>query len=489
MELTPRLRAIADQVPQGARLVDVGTDHGYLPVWLLLNRRIGRAIASDLRAGPLDRARETARQYGQTERISFRLCSGLDDVSSEEADTVVIAGMGGDTMASILAAAPWTREGKLLLLQPMTGAPKLRGWLQANGYAILDEKISKEGKKLYSIWTVAGGAMEPLSPAELWAGKNRPGPLRLEFLNSVERKVERALQGHLAAQSPDRRAVAEAEAVIAGLRKMEEELIPVTTVGAVYEFLQEKAPFELQESFDNAGFLVGREGASVSKLLVALDITEQVVQEAVEQGAQLIVAHHPVIFGGAKSVTDQTVTGRILLSLAENGIAAICAHTNLDAVEGGVNDALALKLGLTDIGQLKQSGVDGQGRPYGIGRVGFVSEQPLYDFAMAVKRLLGANGIRLVDGGRPVRMVAVGGGACADFMEDVLAQGCDTFVTSDVKYHQFLEARALGLNLIDAGHFPTEDVVCPVLKEWLTKRFPHVSVSVSQRHAEVFSYL
>ena len=86
-------------------------------------------------------------------------------------------------------------------------------------------------------------------------------------------------------------------------------------------------------------------------------------------------------------------------------------------------------------------------------------------------------------------MVAVGGGACADFMEDVLAQGCDTFVTSDVKYHQFLEARALGLNLIDAGHFPTEDVVCPVLKEWLTKRFPHVSVSVSQRHAEVFSYL
>ena len=402
---------------------------------------------------------------------------------------MVIAGMGGDTMASILAAAPWTREGKLLLLQPMTGAPKLRGWLQANGYAILDEKISKEGKKLYSIWTVAGGAMEPLSPAELWAGKNRPGPLRLEFLNSVERKVERALQGHLAAQSPDRRAVAEAEAVIAGLRKMEEELIPVTTVGAVYEFLQEKAPFELQESFDNAGFLVGREGASVSKLLVALDITEQVVQEAVEQGAQLIVAHHPVIFGGAKSVTDQTVTGRILLSLAENGIAAICAHTNLDAVEGGVNDALALKLGLTDIGQLKQSGVDGQGRPYGIGRVGFVSEQPLYDFAMAVKRLLGANGIRLVDGGRPVRMVAVGGGACADFMEDVLAQGCDTFVTSDVKYHQFLEARALGLNLIDAGHFPTEDVVCPVLKEWLTKRFPHVSVSVSQRHAEVFSYL
>lgn len=263
----------------------------------------------------------------------------------------------------------------------------------------------------------------------------------------------------------------------------------MTTVGGVFTFLQEKAPFSLQESFDNAGFLVGREDASVSKVLVALDITEQVVQEAAEQGAQLIVAHHPVIFGGVTSVTDRTVTGRILLSLMENGIAAICAHTNLDAVEGGVNDALALRLGLTDIGQLRQAGVDGQGRPYGIGRVGLVPEQPLYDFAMAVKRLLGANGIRLVDGGKPVRMVSVGGGACADLMSDALAQGCDTFVTSDVKYHQFLEARALELNLVDAGHFPTEDVVCPVLQDWLSKRFPQVAVSISQRHAEVFSYL
>ena len=263
----------------------------------------------------------------------------------------------------------------------------------------------------------------------------------------------------------------------------------MTTVAEVFAFLQEKAPFELQEGFDNSGLLVGREDTSVSKILVALDITEQVAQEASEHGAQLIVAHHPVIFGGAMSVTDQTVTGRVLLSLVENGIAAICAHTNLDAVEGGVNDALALRLGLTDIGQLKQSGVDKQGRPYGIGRVGIVPEQPLYDFAMAVKRLLGANGIRLVDGGKPVRMVAVGGGACGDMMSDALAQDCDTFVTSDVKYHQFLEARALGLNLVDAGHYPTENVVCTVLRDWLTKRFPQVSTTISQRHAEIFSYL
>ena len=263
----------------------------------------------------------------------------------------------------------------------------------------------------------------------------------------------------------------------------------MTTVGEVYKYLQEKAPFELQEDFDNAGFLVGREGTQVSKILVALDITEQVVDEAAEQGVQLIVAHHPVIFGAVRSVTDRTVAGRVLLALTEWGIAAICAHTNLDAVEGGVNDALALRLGLTGMEQLKQSGVDGQGRPFGIGRVGYVSEQPLYDFAMGVKRLLGSNGLRLVDGGKPVHKVAVGGGACADMLDDALEMDCDTFVTSDIKYHHFLEARAQGINLIDAGHFPTEDVVCPVLQNWLAEQFPEVSVAISKRHREVFSYL
>ncbi len=489
MELSPRLQAIARQVPQGARLADVGTDHGYLPVWLLMNGYIESAVAADLRAGPLDRARDTARQFQQTGRISFRLCDGLADVREDEVDTIAIAGMGGETIAAILHAAPWTRQDKLLLLQPMTGAPKLRQWLQSNGYSILHETISREGKKLYSIWTVRGGTMPPLSPAEQWAGVNCNDPLRMDYLTMIEGKAEKALRGQQSAQAPDQAAVSYFETVLTGLGEMKKELKRMTTVGGVFTFLQEKAPFELQESFDNAGFLVGREEASVSKILVALDITEQVVQEAVEQGAQLIVAHHPIIFGGVKSVTDQTSTGRVLLSLVENGIAAICAHTNLDAAEGGVNDALALRLGLTDIGQLKQEGVDEQGRPYGIGRVGIVPEQPLYDFALAVKRLLGANGIRLVDGGKPVRMVAVGGGACADFMNDALAQGCDTFVTSDVKYHQFLEAKALGLNLVDAGHFPTEAVVCPVLRNWLSKRFPQVSVSISQKHVEVFSYL
>lgn len=226
MELSPRLQSIARQIPQGARLADVGTDHGYLPVWLLLNGRIRRAVAADLRAGPLDRARQTARQYGQMENISFRLCDGLADIGAEEVDAVVVAGMGGETIAAILEAAPWTRQDKLLLLQPMTGAPRLRQWLQTHGYAIEKETLAREGNKLYSIWTVRGGSMPPLSPAELWAGVDGGDPLRPAYLSSLLEKAEKALRGHLTAQRPDQAVIAYLEEVLSGLRKMKEEWKP-----------------------------------------------------------------------------------------------------------------------------------------------------------------------------------------------------------------------------------------------------------------------
>lgn len=257
----------------------------------------------------------------------------------------------------------------------------------------------------------------------------------------------------------------------------------------IYRFIDRIAPFHTQEGFDNAGFLVGRGDRDVKKVLVALDITEEVVQEAVQWRAELIVAHHPVIFQPVKSVTDETVAGRVLLALTENRIAAICAHTNLDAAHGGVNGCLARVLELTEIGQLCQAGVDDKGRPYGIGRTGTAHQPGLSaaEYAAFVKEKLGSACLRFVDGGQPVQRVAVGGGACGSMLEDAIARNCDTFVTADVKYNQFLEAKAMGLNLLDAGHFPTENVVCAPLARRLAKEFPQAEVMVSQVHREVYS--
>ena len=122
----------------------------------------------------------------------------------------------------------------------------------------------------------------------------------------------------------------------------------MASVREIYDFLDQKAPFSLQMDFDNAGFLVGHGEKAVTRIVVALDITEAVAEEAARVGAQLIVSHHPVIFHPVRRLTDDDLTGRLLLSLTERGIAAICAHTNLDVAEGGVNDALARSLELED---------------------------------------------------------------------------------------------------------------------------------------------
>ena len=150
LSLQPRLALLASLVPQGAVLADVGTDHGYIPVCLRQRGVIDRAIASDIGREPLEHARRTAEEYG-VGGIDLRLCAGLDAIAPEECDTVLIAGMGGETIWGILAAAPWTRDGRhTLLLQPQTKIEELRLRLCENGYAVTRESL-KDGMTLSHI--------------------------------------------------------------------------------------------------------------------------------------------------------------------------------------------------------------------------------------------------------------------------------------------------------------------------------------------------
>lgn len=229
IELSPRLLAVAGCVPHGVRFADVGTDHAYLPAYLLQRGVIDRAIASDLRRGPLDRARQTADRCGLTERISFRLCSGLDGISPEEVEVIAIAGMGGETITAILAAAPWTRLGNYrLLLQPMSALPELRAWLQKHGYRVERELLRQEGRTIYTVLDVVPGEEGPLTPAECWAGRQEHGrddPLRPALLEGLRRRVERALEGISHSSRPeDVPWREELSAVREGLITMQKEL-------------------------------------------------------------------------------------------------------------------------------------------------------------------------------------------------------------------------------------------------------------------------
>ncbi len=253
------------------------------------------------------------------------------------------------------------------------------------------------------------------------------------------------------------------------------------TVGEIFDALNEKAPVAGKMDFDNVGLLVGHGDAAVSRVLVALDITDEVTDEAASLGAELIVSHHPLFFE-LKAVSDATWEGQKALKLAENRMAAICMHTNLDAAQGGVNDVLMEALGGT---------VDGIWEPdTGIGRVGTLpAPMDFGPFLTHVRSALRCNGLRYHDAGRPVKRLAVCGGSGGGELGLAAAAGCDTYVTADVKYHQFLEAKHLGVNLIDADHFCTENVVVPVLARWLREAFPALDVSVSQVHRQTVQFL
>lgn len=255
------------------------------------------------------------------------------------------------------------------------------------------------------------------------------------------------------------------------------------TVREIEQALFELAPGEAAMEWDNVGHLLGDPDQAVERVLVALDITEGVADEAIASGCQLVVAHHPVMncrWTPVQNIRDDTFQGHLFLKLLRNNVSAICMHTNLDIAWGGVNDALAQRLELVDPGPLCENG---------LGRVGEYPESvALADYVRFVCQALGCNGLRYADAGKPVRRVAVGGGACGEFEEDAIRAGCDTFVTADLSYHQFLDAAGNGINLIDAGHFPTEDPVCEKVITYLTDRFPELAVSKSASHKEVIQY-
>ena len=197
--LSPRLLSVGRLVPAGCRYADVGTDHAYLPVWLLQNGVVSRAIASDVREGPLARARQTAARYGLTGQISFRLCDGLSGIAPEEVDTVSIAGMGGETIADILSAAPWSGQGdRRWLLQPMSAAEDLRTWLYGHGFHIESEPQAQGGPPLYVTMLPPPAGPPPLSPGELWAGRQWEGmeaPPRGAYLDKLLLRASRARDG------------------------------------------------------------------------------------------------------------------------------------------------------------------------------------------------------------------------------------------------------------------------------------------------------
>ena len=255
------------------------------------------------------------------------------------------------------------------------------------------------------------------------------------------------------------------------------------TVSDILQTLCAWAPPETAMDFDNVGLLCGRKGNEVNRVLVSLDITKDVVFEAIEGQFDLIITHHPLIWKGSlNAVTDDSSTGDLILTLARYRISVICMHTNLDIAENGVNDCLARALGLQAVEILP--GTDNCVRT-GILDIPMEEEA----FVRFVKDTLGCDGVRYMPSGHSIYKVAVGGGSCGDYTEAAVEAECDAFVTADIKYAKMLYAKEADITLIDAGHFCTEDVICPAIVSTLSEAYSTVTFMKSKRHGEFIRFL
>ena len=234
------------------------------------------------------------------------------------------------------------------------------------------------------------------------------------------------------------------------------------TVKEILEFTESFAPLATAADFDNCGLLVGSSEQEVTKAVVAIDITPQVVKEAIEKNAQLIISHHPVIFNPLKKLSTDTVP----YMLAQSGITALCLHTKLDiAQEDGVNSCLAKALGLSDIRIYPDEFVC----------IGKLSESlSTEEFAQLVKDRLHADCVCFTKGDKPIKTVGMCSGAGGDMYYSAVALGADAFLTGEAKHHEYLEAEATGVPMVVAGHFFTEDIAMPTLTNKLADRFPEV---------------
>lgn len=247
----------------------------------------------------------------------------------------------------------------------------------------------------------------------------------------------------------------------------------MTTVKNIYDYINSIAPYDTQEEWDNSGHLIGDFRKEVKKAVLALDATKSVCAFAKDVGADLVITHHPIIFGGIKSVKSDTA----VYALANAGIAHLCAHTNYDSAQGGINDNLAEILGLQNSRHIENSFLV-------VGEL----ENPMSidDFAAFVCEKLDCSGIRYTDTDKIISKVAVGGGACGEYI-NIALENADCFVTGDLKYHEMLDAAENGGCVIGAGHFETENAAFLMLKNKLSGIFTDVEFTVAPQENPVKS--
>ena len=478
-----RLKVCADMVSGNGIVCDVGTDHAYLPAYLIENNICDYAIASDINEGPLKFAQQTIIKYHIEDKIRLLKSDGLKNIPSENVSDVVIAGMGGETIAEIISGTQWLKSGVNLVLQPMTRAGYLRKWLYKNGFEIAEEKAVIQDRFIYTaIRAFYSGYKFNIGKVTEIAGRiNIETDAGMKYCQNQLSKINNIAMGlSKAGKTADSQ---EYQRIAERLTAMREG--KMNLVSEIYTYIDSFAPFSTQEKWDNSGLLTGSMNKKVSKVLVTLDITNEVADEAAEIGAELIIAHHPVIFKPLYSLSENEPSCKLLKS----GISAICVHTPYDVAEGGMSDILMELTGFEKTEGILE--ITGQNyKTYGFGTIGIASQEYQVDeLAKKLKNVLGCTVVRYTDGGKPIKKAAFCTGSGGNLIIAALNQGADAYITSEVKHDQWLLAKQRGISVFDCGHFHTENIGMIRLCKMLAADFSNIEFVMSEVNKDPVKYV
>ena len=436
--------------PKGA---DIGCDHGFLTASLLESVPGLTMIASDVSAPSLEKARRLLASRGLEARARLTVADGLTAMETP-VHAVMILGMGAGTILKIVREGIAQIGNAALIVQANVDLPLLRTELARMGFVIQKESYCRAAGRHYVTMLARQGDVVLPDARHALLGTCADGAKDEEQMDYLvwQRGVRvREMLSQAGTDTPRAR-----ERLSAGGQELSRiaEAIGMETcrVTDVLNMVNQIAPYELAEEWDNPGFLFGRKNAEVTRVVVALDLTQQTVDEAKALGAQLIVTHHPIMFSAVKRVTDETREGRLMLDMAQAGIAHIAAHTNLDAAPGGVNDTLMKLMGAQNV------------RGEGFVRAGELEEGMTFGMlcARAQQKLHAA--VRAYGAAdTPVHVLGCCSGAGGSELDDAMALGADCFITGEIRHHEALDAVDKGCCVIEAGHFETENPVCEVL--------------------------
>ncbi len=478
--LDKRLEACAKYITGKGIMCDVGTDHAYLPAHLVMEGICERAIAGDINDGPLKYAEQTLEKYDVRDKITLVKSDGLENIEPQNVSDIVIAGMGGETIAEILSKANWVKKGVNLILQPMTRASHLRRWLYKNGFDIKSETAVSHERFIYTVINAVytgnkfniGFIGENIGKIDYNTEEGRIYVLR---------QYEKISKIALGLSKTENKSGAEE------YQKSADKLMQIlegkmNTISEIYDYIDRIAPFKNQSEWDNSGLIVGSKDKKVNKVLVTLDITAEVADEAADIGAELVISHHPVIFRPLKTLTDDEPCFRLM----KNGISAICTHTPWDMAEGGMNDTIINMLGFE-----KCEGVLEEER-CGLGFGAFCSTDREYtpaELAFKIRDALGCEVIKYNNTEMPVRKIAVCTGSGGDFVKTAAMMGADAYITSEIHHDKWLLAKRMGLSVFDCGHYHTENPGMETLCRMLAADFPDIEFVMSEMNGDPVEYV